>query len=274
MFMRNYTSGRGFSAMKTFRLETFLRHSILAAGVLGWAVVTSGAELIQDGGFESGSLSSWPSNIGVQLTNNPTHSGAQAVQITLWPGPSAYVSQQVSSQMIAGESYTFSAWVYLSDTTFPPMPSHGPRIRISSSADLHDALTDGEQAARDLPAPVIGWNLLQVTRVFSEEELGAQVYFGGIRVVGPGNYVFDDFSVIGPVATLPSTPTLLIAPTANNSLLVTWPTNTPGFVLQESPDLQAGNWTTNTTTPDITGAVYQVTVPTLPVNRFYSLAKS
>ncbi|MGA2853797.1 MAG: carbohydrate binding domain-containing protein [Verrucomicrobiota bacterium] len=254
--------------IKLFRWIPFLPCNVLAAGALWWTAVAGAAELTQDGGFESGSVSSWTTN-GVELTGSPTHTGAYAVQITLYPGPSAFVSQQVSSQMIAGESYTFSAWVYLSDTTFPPMPAYGPRIRISSSADLHDALTNGEQAARDLPAPVIGWNLLQVTRVFSEEELGAQVYFGGIRVGGPGNYVFDDFSVIGPAAT-PSAPSLFIEQTATNSLLLAW-TNAPGFVLQENPDLQSGNWTTNTATPVITGAVKQVTVQVLPGARFYRL---
>ena len=254
--------------MKLFRWIPFLPCHVVAAGALCWAAAAGAAELTQDGGFESGSLSSWATN-GVQITGSPTHTGAWAVQITLFPGPSAFVSQQVGLQMVAGESYTFSAWVYLSDTNFPPMPAYGPRIRLSPSADLHDTLTSGEQAARDLPAPVIGWNLLQITRIFSEEELSAQVYFGGIRVGGPGNYVFDDFSVIGPAAIRSARP-LLIAQTSTNSLLLTW-TNAPGFVLEETPDLQSGNWTTNTATPVITGVVTQVTVPVLPGNRFYRL---
>ena len=257
-----------------FRLFPVLPFNLLAAGVLWWAAIAGAAELTQDGSFESGSLSSWPTNVGVQLTSSPTHTGAWAVQITLYAGPSAFVSQEVGSQMIAGESYTFSAWVYVSETNFPlpPMLMYGPRIRLSPSADLHDALPNGERAARDLSTLVIGWNLLQFTRVFSEQEISARVYFGGIRVGGPGDYVFDDFSVIGPAAT-PSTPPLFIAQTATNSLLLWWSTNTPGFVLQENPDLQSGNWTTNSAMPVIAGAVKQVTLPVLQGKWFYRLAK-
>jgi hypothetical protein len=258
--------------MKSFRRPQLFFAELAAVTVLGWAAATGAAELIQDGGFESGSLSSWTLNNGVQFTNSPTHNGTAAVQITLFPGPSAFVAQAVGSQMVAGQSYTFSAWVYLSDTNLPPMPFYGPRIRLSPSADLHDAFSNGELAARDLPALIIGWNLLQFTRVMSAEELGSPVYFGGIRVGGPGNYVFDDLSVLGPLATL-SAPALSSVPTGTNSLLLSWPTNTPGYILHENPDLQPGNWTTNSATPVITGAANQVTVPMSQGNRFYRLAK-
>jgi hypothetical protein len=262
--------------MKEHRMSVgsvwLLLRSVLAGSVLGWGGLAGAAEFAKDGGFESGGWSAWPWTNGVQIVGSPVRSGAYAAQITLFPGPSAYVSQAVGSSLAADTSYTFSAWVYLSDTNLPPMPVYGPRIRLSASADLHDALTNAELAARDLIAPVVGWNLLQFTRALTAAELAAPVYFGGIRVGGPGNYTFDDFSVSGTAAAVEA-PRLWVAMTSSNCVLLTWSTNSSGFSLQESPVVSSGTWATNSTIPAVVGVLNQVCVPIASGKRFYRLAK-
>ena len=70
---------------------------------LALAAAVTAAELVNDGGFESGGLTAWPNVSGMGVVGSPVHSGTKAIQITLYPGPSAYVSQSIGAQMLAGE---------------------------------------------------------------------------------------------------------------------------------------------------------------------------
>ena len=242
----------------------------LLVPALALAATVTAAELVQDGGFESGGLTAWPNVSGIGVVGSPVHSGTKAIQITLYPGPSAYVSQSIGAQMLTGEAYVFSGWVYLTSTNLPPMPMYVPRIRVSPSADLHDAFPGGERAVGDVPPLVVGWNFLQFTRTFTAQELSAAVYFGAIRVGGPGDYVFDDLSVSGAAAP-PTKPQLSLALTPTNSIVLAWPATASGFLLQESQSLQAANWATNAAIPVVIGASKQVVLPAPTGNRFYRL---
>ena len=109
------------------------RRALAAAGAavsvvlatVGVVVATAGAQaattnLVQNPGFETGSLSSWScsSNSGAVVTS-PVHSGTDALQATPAGSDDAQCSQTISVQ--PSSSYTLSAWVngsyvYLGDT--------------------------------------------------------------------------------------------------------------------------------------------------------------
>ncbi|HEV2343772.1 MAG TPA: glycosyl hydrolase family 18 protein [Actinocrinis sp.] len=109
------------------------RRALAAAGAaisvvlatIGVVAVTAGAQaaaanLVQNPGFESGSLSPWSctSNSGAVVTS-PVHSGSYALQGTPTSSDDSQCSQTISVQ--PSSSYTLSAWVdgsyvYIGDT--------------------------------------------------------------------------------------------------------------------------------------------------------------
>jgi hypothetical protein len=73
------------------------------------------------------------------------------------------------------------------------------------------------------------------------------------------NFSFYNQTVISKVLTGP------------NSLVLSWPASSAGFVLQQSSDLAAGNWTTVASPVDLVNGNYQVLVSPLTGTRFYRL---
>ena len=57
----------------------------------------------------------------------------------------------------------------------------------------------------------------------------------------------------------------------NGDVLISWPGATPGFALQENPDLTTSNWINVTNATVLTNNVEQVTIPAA-INMFYRLA--
>lgn len=68
-------------------------------------------------------------------------------------------------------------------------------------------------------------------------------------------------------------PKLNIVLTSSNSILVSWPSPTPGpsYALQKNETVVGADWTTITTTPFITNGVAQVTVPMMSASQFFRL---
>ena len=66
-------------------------------------------------------------------------------------------------------------------------------------------------------------------------------------------------------------PTLIISRYAPNFLLLAWPTNFSGYVLQQNTDLRTTNWTTATEPVNSAGANYQATILTTNGPRFFRL---
>lgn len=58
---------------------------------------------------------------------------------------------------------------------------------------------------------------------------------------------------------------------AGDDVLVSWPTNTTGFALQQSGDPNTANWTMVTNTPVLLGGVNQVVLPIVTGPYFYRL---
>ena len=65
-------------------------------------------------------------------------------------------------------------------------------------------------------------------------------------------------------------PTLRIAPAGQQTVLIAWPTNATGFVLQQNALLGTTNWVTVTNTPAIVGSEKQVFLPAA-ARSFYRL---
>jgi hypothetical protein len=62
--------------------------------------------------------------------------------------------------------------------------------------------------------------------------------------------------------------------TANNQIVLAWPTNYSSFTLQSSPDLNSvTNWTAITTNPPVLGAQFVVTNPISGGEQFFRLKK-
>ena len=58
---------------------------------------------------------------------------------------------------------------------------------------------------------------------------------------------------------------------APQSLLVAWPTNARGFVLQQNSDLTTTNWVNATNAVSVVGTNSQVTIPPLTDKGFFPL---
>jgi hypothetical protein len=59
----------------------------------------------------------------------------------------------------------------------------------------------------------------------------------------------------------------------NSSIVLSWPTNAVGFILENATNLPAANWTTNSSSPAIVNGQYTVTNTVSTGTKFYRLVK-
>jgi len=59
----------------------------------------------------------------------------------------------------------------------------------------------------------------------------------------------------------------------NSSIVLTWPTNAVGFILENATNLPAANWTTNSSSPSIVNGQYTVANTISNATKFYRLIK-
>jgi hypothetical protein len=77
-------------------------------------------------------------------------------------------------------------------------------------------------------------------------------------------------ALIGGVKLLPS----LNARLKGNDLILSWPTNAPGFTLQSAPDLTPPvGWIDSASVPAVIGAHFTLTNTTSGGSQFYRLSK-
>ena len=74
------------------------------------------------------------------------------------------------------------------------------------------------------------------------------------------------------VTPAPTLPTLRVS-WLPQQMQVAWPTNSTGFVLQESFVFGSANWINSTNSVSLVGTDYQVTVPTTNGVRFFRLTR-
>ncbi len=87
-----------------------------------------------------------------------------------------------------------------------------------------------------------------------------------------GNYSIDGgfLSAIATVPT-PGAPLLVITVTATNTVVLSWPSPSTGFVLQEISDIAAADWSDSGLAPSDNGTAKIVVVPVGAGNKFYRL---
>ena len=89
-----------------------------------------------------------------------------------------------------------------------------------------------------------------------------------------GNYslVGGFWSLIAVVPT-PGAPVLSIRLTSTNTVLVTWPSPSTGYILQQNPDLRTANWVTAPETQSDDGTIKAVVVNPPAGNLFFRLKR-
>jgi hypothetical protein len=68
-------------------------------------------------------------------------------------------------------------------------------------------------------------------------------------------------------------PSLTVQLTPANTVMVSWPSPSTDFVLQQSPDLNPANWVNLPLTNSDNGTIESIIVPAGPGNRFYRLKR-
>jgi hypothetical protein len=88
-----------------------------------------------------------------------------------------------------------------------------------------------------------------------------------------GNYTLQGgfWGVVAAVQT-PGAPLLTITPSGPN-VIISWPSPSTGFGLQENMDLNTANWSTVPPTNSDNLTIKSIVVPAGPGNRFYRLKK-
>ncbi len=172
------------------RLRTALAATVTAllCAILVTATPASAAELLTNGGFESGSLSPWScSGTTGSVVSTPVHTGTKALHGAATASDNAQCTQTVP--VVSGTSYTLTAWV------------EGNYVFLG--------VTGG--ASTWTPAAA-NWSQLTVT--FTATSSSVQVFLHGWY--GTGDYYADDVSLQGQGGTGTTVPGTPGTPTASN----------------------------------------------------------
>ena len=107
----------------------------------------------------------------------------------------------------------------------------------------------------------------QVSGTVGQAEAGPALSGGNFSVTG------GFWSMLAAVQT-PGTPLLTIARTGTNTVVISWPSPSTGFTLQQnSEDVATVNWSKVVATPSDDGITWTVVVNPPFGNRFYRLIK-
>src|SRR6185436_4041900 len=160
---------------------------LATATALAVALPASAANVLTNGGFESGNLSGWSCSLGSVVTS-PVHTGGFALQGAASSSDNAQCTQTVSVQ--PNTAYTLSGWVRGNYTY----------IGITGGASTW---TPGGTSYTKLTVPF----------TTTAGQTSVQVYLHGWY--GQGTYNADDISLDGPGGTTPTTapPTTTRPPT-------------------------------------------------------------
>jgi hypothetical protein len=92
-------------------------------------------------------------------------------------------------------------------------------------------------------------------------------------IISGGNYTLQEgfWGVVAAVQSL-GAPLLTITPSGTN-VIVSWPSPSSGFGLQENPDLNPATWSAVPATNSDNGTIKSITAPAGPGNRYYRLKK-
>jgi chitinase len=212
------------------RLRTALAAAVTAllctVAVTTITAPASAAELLTNGGFESGALSPWTCSGGLgSVVTSPAHTGTHALLGAASTSDNAQCTQTVP--VVSGTSYTLTAWV------------QGSYVYLGVTGGSSNWTPGGS-----------GWTQLSVT--FTATSSSAQIYLHGWY--GTGSYYADDVSLQGQGGTgttVPGTPTNLTASNITNSAAtLSWAASTgtvTGYHVYEGSTLKATVTATSST---------------------------
>jgi len=196
-----------------------------------------------------GSVVAWGYNREGQATGTPTFDDP----------PSAIASPvTLEGQVLSGVTAIAASAAYLAPLGDPG--SHTVALKNDGTVVAwgynHDGQVTGTPTTGD-----------PYSAIASPIVLGGQV-LSGVTAIAAGH--FQTVALFGGVQMLPS----LIARPNGNELILSWPTNAPGFTLQSTLDLTPPvTWIDSTIVPTAIGARFTLTNTTSGRARFYRLRK-
>ena len=109
----------------------------------------------------------------------------------------------------------------------------------------------------------------------SDVDMQVSVYMGQDNAISASPAMVPAFSGTSTsLAAMLLPPRLAVRLTPTNTVVLSWPNPTPGFVLQENAALGKTNWATVTNQPVVVGDALQVILENPAGGRFYRLFQS
>jgi hypothetical protein len=108
--------------------------------------------------------------------------------------------------------------------------------------------------------------VFQVSGTIGQPDAGAAMSGGNYSVTG-------GFWSLFAVVQMPGAPLLAVALTQTNTAVVSWPSPSTGFTLQQNSSVGTTNWTDVGLTPNDNGTTKSVVVPASLGSKFYRLKK-
>ena len=204
----------------------------LVALLLASRQTAGAAELLVNGGFESGT-SGWAWSDGtLTAVAGPVHGGSAAARFSADAQPSVQTVYQVRD-LAPGQTYQLSGWIVVNDPSI-----HEVRL-IIDWLDSGGSLAGFEYSISSLEHEIPGFRYLSTSVVTAPQEARSARVSVRVRATSDFNIYLDDFSFDGPLVTPPPSaapsPTATLNPTLAPTPPPTATTTTPTTTIAPAP---------------------------------------
>jgi hypothetical protein len=177
----------------------------------------------------------------------------------------------------AGAAYLFSTDGTLLTTFTNPTPAINDYFGSSVAAGGNDRVLIGaigdDTGATDAGAVYLFSTNGTLLTTFTNPASAASGFGSSVAAVGTDRVLISAGSDDTGATNAGDRPTLTLTLTTTNTVLISWPYPSTGFVLEENTNLGTTNWTTVTNTVTNDGAFNFVVLAINPSNNFYRLKK-